>query len=80
MTTEKIQFTHQAYVGWLKKIVILSGLDGAKTVGDILKNDCNYQHPAAFKTMEELGFEVFTDDVWQEAGELILSNEKIVIN
>lgn len=79
MTIEKIQFTHQAYVQWLKTIVILSGLDGPKTVGDILENDCKYKHPAAFKTMEELGFETFTEESFELAGEMILENERIEI-
>lgn len=90
MTIEKIQFTHQAYIECIKLstyhfvpvFAIQRGtLKGCweKLIGDMLKAGCMNQNPAAFKTMEELGFEVFTDDCWTQAGEMILSNEKIEV-
>lgn len=73
MTTKKIQFTHRAFIGWLKS------KNDARIIGLLLHANCLDQNEVAFKTMEELGFEVFTEEVWQQAGELILSNEKIEV-
>lgn len=75
MIIEKIQFTHTAYVEWLKR----KTCNNAESMGWLLNSHCKLQNVAAFSTMTELGFEKFSDDCWQQAGELILANEKIEV-
>lgn len=90
MEIQAIKFRNPAYVNWLKQttypgvaiLAITTGkLEGCweTILGNQLKNDCRDCNPAAFETMQDLGFDVFTDEVWLQAGELILNSEKITL-
>ena len=73
LTIEPIKFTYTAYVEWIKR---------TKNVRDIaasLRYDCSNASPAAFMTMEELGFIVFTPDCWMTAANMIVNNKIIEI-
>ena len=91
MIINEIVFTCPAYVQWLKqttynRVAILAihkgTLDGCweTLIGEQLRADCTQQNSAAIATMSDLGFDQFTPDVWDQAGALILNNNKIELD